>query len=59
MATKTNTSRKYPKPVMLYMTDGMYDALKKIADEEERPLSNQLRFMIKEYITERTVRELS
>ena len=56
---RTNTSKKFPKAVMLYMTDAMHDALKQIADAEERQLSNQLRFIIKDYITQRTVRELS
>tara|TARA_R110000824_G_scaffold198329_1_gene382304 strand:- start:354 stop:533 length:180 start_codon:yes stop_codon:yes gene_type:complete len=55
---KTNTSKKYPKAVMLYMTDGMYAALKRMADEEERPLSNQLRYIIKDFITAHTMNEL-
>jgi hypothetical protein len=51
--------RKYSKAVMLYLTEGMYAAIQKMAENEERPVSNQLRYILREYITARTIDELS
>ena len=61
MGTKKRkiANRKYPKPLMIYMSDGMHQELKRVAEQEERPVSSQLRFILRQYLMDRAAQRLS
>tara|TARA_R100000664_G_C2710014_1_gene107177 strand:- start:203 stop:385 length:183 start_codon:yes stop_codon:yes gene_type:complete len=56
---KKVANRKFPKPLMIYLTDGMHEELKKVAEQDERPVSSQLRFILRQYLMDRASQRLS
>lgn len=58
MKKKKIPNRKYPKPLMIYLSDGMHEELKKVAEQEERPVSSQLRFILRQFLLDRASQRL-
>ena len=58
MKKKKIANKKYPRPTMLYMTEGMYKELKKVAEAEDRPVSSQMRYVLRQYLMDRAADRL-
>ena len=58
MKKKKIPNRKYPKPLMIYLSDGMHEELKKLAEQEERPVSSHLRFILRQFLLDRASQRL-
>lgn len=43
-------SRKYPKQQMVYLTDEMFEEVRKTAEDNERSMAGEIRFAIKLYL---------